>query len=188
MRKLAVFCLFLALCGCASQNAQSPMAGRNLYYPACYRPLEQARQVDSTASEVAKGAGKGFLGGTLAGLAAGGVSALFTGNPMNIVSGAAMGAAGGTVAGGVYGGMDGNEARKQALVTMWSQEYGVSLQGLPFNGAAAVTSLQCYNSAYFDLQRKIDDGAISNYAAAPMLDEIAQGRREAQQLMDGAGN
>lgn len=179
--------LIFCLAGCA--NNQSGLGGNaGLYYPACYQPLQQARQLDSRARDVAYGAGKGFLLGTLAGAVGGAVSALFTGDPLNIVSGAAIGAAGGTVAGGVSGGMQNNTAQKEALVAQWSQEAGRPLEGLGFNGAAATVSIQCYNARLKEVQQEIKDGIMTEMVAEPRLEEIELGRQEAYALMQTANN
>lgn len=183
MAKL-VLPLILALCvaGCASnQGTLAQKAG--LYYPQCYLPLQQARRLDSTARNVAEGAGKGFLLGTLAGLAGGAVSALFTGDPLNIVSGAAIGAAGGTVAGGVGGAMQNNEAQKNALLAQWYPEIEGSIEGLGFNGAAATVSLQCYNKRLQELREEEKDGIITPAIAEPRMQEIELGRQEAYALL-----
>lgn len=174
-----IFCIY----GCATNQTN---IGQNpgLYYPQCYLPLQQARELDSTARNVAEGAGKGFLLGTLAGLAGGAVSALFSGNAMNIVSGAAIGAAGGTVAGGVYGGtMQENQSQKNALLAKWYQEIDGNIEGLSFNGAAATVSMQCYNRRLNELQKEIDSGIITPAIAEPRLQEIELGRQEAYALL-----
>lgn len=178
--------LIVSLQGCSTYNNSEPNAG--LYYPLCYSPLQQARRLDSRAREVAEGMGRGLLAGTLAGLAGGAVSALFTGDPLNIVSGAAIGAAGGTVAGGVAGSMDNNQAEKTALVAEWSQEAGTPLEGLGFNEAAATWSIQCYNKRLADLNKEIDDGIITRQVAEPRFVEIELGRQEAYALLNGAQN
>lgn len=176
--------LTFLLAGCAANSTQQ---GPGLYYPLCYAPLHQARQLDSRAREVFDGMGKGFLTGTLAGLAGGAVSALFTGDAMNIVSGAAIGAAGGTVAGGLYGGMNNNQAEKDALVAQWSQEVGTPLEGMGFNGAAATASAQCYTKRLEELQQEVKDGIITSQAAEPRLVEIELGRQQAYALLrDGS--
>ena len=107
---LGVMILFLA--GCSQNNLGD--SSRPLFFPECYKPLQDAGRLDSKARDIGIGAGKGFLAGTLAGAVGGAVSALFTGDPLNIVSGAAIGAAGGTVAGGVYGASDDNLPEKTA--------------------------------------------------------------------------
>lgn len=185
MQKLLLsLCLIFCMTACATnQTGFGQRAG--LYYPQCYQPLQQARQLDSTARNVAEGAGKGFLLGTLAGLASGAVSALFTGDPMNIVSGAAIGAAGGTVAGGVYGGtMQDNQAQKNALMAQWYREIDGNIEGLSFNGAAATVSLQCYNRRLTELQKEVDTGIITPAIAEPRLQEIELGRQEAYALLN----
>lgn len=183
MKKLAMlFILALVLSGCAS-NPDNLMDKPGLYYPQCYLPLQQARRLDSKARDVAEGAGKGFLAGTLAGLAGGAVSALFTGNPLNIVSGAAIGAAGGAVAGGVYGGMSDNQAQKNALLAQWYPEIEGPIQGLGFNGAAATVSLQCYNKRLEEVRQEVKDGIITQATAEPRMAEIELGRQEAYALM-----
>lgn len=189
MKKL-VFPLLLAfiISGCSQFPGQ---ANNNigLYYPMCYAPLVKARQLDSRARDVAESAGKGFLLGTLAGLAGGAVSALFTGDPLNIVSGAAIGAAGGTIAGGVEGGVNDHEALKTALIAEWSQETGTPLEGLGFNGAAATASIQCYNKRLAQLEQEVKDGIVTRNVIEPRLVEIELGRQEAYRLLESvAGN
>lgn len=183
MKKLALAVIMIScISGCAtSQGGLAQRAG--LYYPQCYLPLQQARQLDSKARDVAEGAGKGFLLGTLAGLAGGAVSALFTGDPINIVSGAAIGAAGGTVAGGVSGGMQNNQAQKNALLAQWYPEIEGSIEGLSFNGAAATVSIQCYNKRLQELRAEEKDGIITPAIAEPRLQEIELGRQEAFALL-----
>lgn len=184
-KSIATVCLALCVAGCA-QSQSSLYDNPALYYPECYEPLHQARQLDSTARNVASGAGKGLLAGTLAGLASGAVSALFTGNALNIVSGAAMGAAGGAVAGGLYGGMNNNNAQKQALIAQWSQETGENLAGLGFTGAAATASLQCYNKRMGELDEEIAKGIVPSSVSAPRMEEIEMGRQEAAALLQGS--
>lgn len=186
MKNLFAMLLIMAfVSGCASNT--SPLGqGGVAYYPMCYSPLQKARQLDSRAREIAEGAGKGILLGTLAGLAGGAVSSLFTGNALNIVSGAAIGAAGGAVAGGVAGGMNNNQAQKDALMAEWSQEAGTPLEGLGFNGAAATWSIQCYNQRLEQLHKEVDAGIISHEAAQPRFVEIELGRQEAYALLNGA--
>lgn len=188
MKKLlALLFVSLLVSGCA-QNSNNPYQNQDLYYPMCYSPLQQARSLDSTARNVAEGMGKGLLLGALAGLAGGGVSALFTGDPMNLVSGMAIGAAGGTVAGGIGGGMDDHQAQKDALMAEWSQEAGRPLEGLGFNGAAATWSIQCYTTRLKELQKEVDDGIIPSYVAEPRLVEIERGRMEAYSLLNAQAN
>lgn len=188
MKKLILFLIMvLSLGGCA-QNSTNPYENQGLYYPMCYQPLQQARALDSTARNVAEGLGKGLLLGTLAGLAGGGVSALFTGDPMNLVSGMAIGAAGGAVAGGVTGGVDDHTAQKDALVAEWSQEAGRPLEGLGFNGAAATWAIQCYTTRLNELQKEVDEGLVQSYVAEPRLVEIERGRQEAYALLRSLGN
>lgn len=175
--------LILCICGCATNQGGLGQNGA-LYYPQCYLPLQQARELDSKARDVAEGVGKGLLLGTLAGLAGGAVSALFTGDPMNIVSGAAIGAAGGAVSGGVYGGtMQDNQSQKNALLAKWYQEIDGNIEGLTFNGAAATVSIQCYNRRLTELQKEVDDKIITPAIAEPRLQEIELGRQEAYALM-----
>lgn len=182
--KKALILLIFCLTGCANQGNFG--ANPTLYYGECYLPLQQARQLDSTAQDVAEGAGKGFLAGTLAGLAGGAVSALFTGDPLNIVSGAAIGAAGGAVAGGVYGGMQSNDAQKEALMAQWNQQTDGAISGLGFNAAAATTSIQCYNKRLAELQKEVDEGIVSPATAEPRLNEIELGRQQAYMLLRNA--
>lgn len=184
MKKMVLPILFLMICvcGCATtQNRGEPKPG--LYYPQCYLPLHQARELDSKAMHIARGSGKGFLLGTLAGLAGGAVSALFSGNPINIVSGAAVGAAGGAVAGGANAAMRDTEAQKNALLAQWYPEIEGSIEGLDFNGAAATLSLQCYNKRLDQLDQDLDAGIISRAIAEPRLREIELGRQEAYDLL-----
>lgn len=189
MKKLLLPAILAALMtsGCAmNQNTLAQKEG--LYYPMCYSPLQKARMLDSRARDIASGAGRGLLAGTLAGLAGGAVSALFTGDPLNIVSGAAIGAAGGAVAGGVYGGMENHQAQKEALMAQWSQEAGRPLEGLGFNGAAATASIECYDTRLTQLNKELDDGIVSFSFAQPRMNEIELGRQEAYALLQGAQN
>lgn len=173
--------------GCATNSGFSEN-GPGLYYPMCYSPLQKARTLDSRARDIAESAGGGLLAGTLAGLAGGAVSALFTGNPIDIVSGAAIGAAGGAVAGGVYGGMESHQAEKDALIADWSQEVGRPLEGMSFNAAAATTSIECYNTRLSELTREVDQGIVPDSFAQPRLQEIELGRQEAYALLQGSQN
>lgn len=172
--------LSLLLAGCA-QNA-GMASSQSLYFPQCYQPLRQAGMLDSRARDIGVGAGKGFLVGTLAGLAGGAVSALFTGDPLNIVSGAAIGAAGGAVAGGVTGAMNDNLPEKNRLMAEWQQETSEDIEGMSFNQAAASISLQCYGKKLADVRKDISLGLMTNEAAQPMLTEIEAGRQEALNL------
>lgn len=180
---LALGAILVCLAGCASQTGLNQNTAA-LYYPACYQPLQDARRLDSRARDVAMGAGRGLLIGTLAGLAGGAVSALFTGNALNIVSGAAIGAAGGTVAGGVAGAMDENTAQKNALMARWNDEIEGNIEGLGFNGAAATVSIQCYDRRLKELREEIKDKIITEAVAEPRLQEIELGRQEAYQLLN----
>lgn len=189
MKKLFLPLALVALLssGCAMNTGYSENE-QGLYYPMCYSPLQKARTLDSRARDIAYGAGKGLLAGTLAGLAGGAVSALFTGDPLNIVSGAAIGAAGGAVAGGVYGGMESHQAEKDALIADWSQEVGRPLEGMGFNAAAASTSIDCYNTRLNQLTREVDEGIVPDSFAQPRLREIELGRQEAFALLRGSQN
>ncbi len=187
MKNFIVMAAILALLGgCSTSSGTLGQSGAGLYYPMCYSPLQQARRLDSRARDIASGAGRGLLVGTLAGLAGGAISALFTGNAMNIVSGAAIGAAGGTVAGGVTGGMQSNQAEKDALMAEWSQEAGQPLEGLGFTGAAATWSIECYNRRLAEVKKEIADGIVPASVAEPRLVEIERGRQEAYALLNGA--
>lgn len=188
MKYAIVAALLVLLAGGCAQNSSTLTTDAGLYYPMCYSPLQQARRLDSRARDVAEGMGRGLLAGTLAGLAGGAVSALFTGDPLNIVSGAAIGAAGGTIAGGVTGAMQNNQAEKDALVAEWSQEAGTPLEGLGFNGAAATFSIQCYNKRLTQLKEEIKDGIVTSQDAEPRLVEIELGRQEAYALLQGGQN
>lgn len=180
--KKGLLCAILAftLVGCSQNNLGN--SGQALYFPACYAPLQDANRLDSKARSIGVGAGRGFLLGTLAGAVGGAVSALFTGNPLNIVSGAAIGAAGGTVAGGVAGSTDDNLAQKNRLMAQWQQTTAEDIQAMSFNQAAATMSLQCYNKRFAEIQKDIKAGAITLEAAQPMLTEIETGRQEASNL------
>lgn len=182
MKNLVLLFIFIfCVSGCATTQYN---VGQNpgLYFPKCYLPLQQARELDSTARNVASGAGKGFLLGTLAGLAGGAVSALFSGNALNIVSGAAIGAAGGAVAGGVGGAMQHNQSQKNALLVKWYQEIDGDIEGLNFNQAAATVSRQCYDKRLQEVQKEVDAGIITREIAEPRLREIELGRQEANIL------
>lgn len=183
-KTLSCMLVLLMLGGCAV-NSGPEGPGSTPYYPMCYSPLEDARRLDSRARDIAEGVGHGLLLGTLAGLAGGAISSLFTGNAMNIVSGAAIGAAGGAVAGGVSGGMQNNQAEKDALVAQWSEEAGEPLEALGFTGAAATWSIQCYNRRLQELDKEVNAGIITRAAAQPRLVEITLGRQEAYALLNG---
>lgn len=181
MRNKAILVLMVCfLAGCSQNNLGA--SNRALFFPACYQPLQQANRLDSKARNIGIGAGKGFLLGTLAGAVGGAVSALFTGDPLNIVSGAAIGAAGGTVAGGVTGASDDNLPEKNRLMAQWQQQTTEDIQALSFNQAAATMSLQCYNKKFAEIQKDIKDGVMTIEAAQPMLTEIEAGRQEASNL------
>lgn len=183
MKHLAiVFALALLASGCARMGNST----QQTYFPGCYRPLQQANQLDDTARNIGVGAGKGLLVGTLAGLAGGAVSALFTGNALNIVSGAAIGAAGGAVAGGVTGGMENRDAQKNSLMAEWIAESGGETQGMGFNQAAATMSLQCYKKQATKIENDLKLGLITEQAAMPMLTEIRAGQQEAYTLFSTA--
>lgn len=172
---------FFLLAGCASTGPGNSQA---VYFPSCYAPIHQAAQLDSRLRDAGIGAGKGFLAGTLAGLAGGAISALFTGNAMNIVSGAAIGAAGGTVAGGLYGGMQDNQAQKESLMSMWNIQTDGATQGMGFNQAAATVAMECYTKQANKIEKDLQLNLITEQAATPMLAEIQAGRVEASNLFN----
>ncbi len=179
-KKVMALLLVCFMAGCSQNNLGG--SDRPLYYPQCYKPLQDAGRLDSKARDIGIGAGKGFLLGTLAGAVGGAVSALFTGNALNIVSGAAIGAAGGTVAGGATGAMSDNLPEKNRLMAQWQQETSEDIEALPFNQAAATMSLQCYNQKFLALQKDIREGLVTSDAAQPMLTETEAGRQEASNL------
>lgn len=166
----------------ASCAATGPGGSQSLYFPGCYAPIQQAARLDSRVRDMGIGAGKGLLAGTLAGLAGGAISALFTGNAMNIVSGAAIGAAGGAVGGATYGAMENNEDQKSSLMALWNNETNGETQGMGFNQAAATVANQCYTKQASKIEKDLQLGLITDQAAMPMLNEIQAGRQEASTL------
>lgn len=180
-----IFCLIMAaaltlpsLAGCASKYGEQRTAVN--YYPACYRPIQDLRNSENDVSRgTAGGAMVGALGGALVGLLASG------GKWQGAVTGAAVGGAGGAMAGNMYA-----QKRKQADDNMrmasYLQELDGDISNLDLAGAAARTSLQCYDRAFTALLAQIRARAISRDAAAQRYSEIAAGREEAIAILGHA--
>lgn len=172
---LAVVLALAVLPGCASKYGEKKVTVN--YYPACYKPIQDLRdrENDVTKGTVA-GAAIGAVGGALLGFLSSG--------------GKVEGAAAGAIAGGVAGGVTGNlYARKQKeaddnrRLASYLQDIDGDISGLDIDGAAARTSLQCYDKQFNVLIADIKANRISRAAAEQRYGEISAGREEAILIM-----
>lgn len=170
--------LFTSLGGCASKYGEQRTTTQ--YYPSCYRPIQDLREREN---DVNKGAGTGALvgalGGALVGLLASG------GKWQGAVTGAAVGGAGGAIGGAMTA-----QAQKQRDDNMRMAAYLENLDGdisnLDIAGAAARTSLQCYDQQFNALLAQIRAKSITRQAAAARYAEITSGRQEAISILGHA--
>lgn len=179
MRKTLTVCLALALMlpvmsGCASKYGEQKTTVN--YYPGCYAPIKDLRDRENTADHyTAGGAVMGALGGALIGL-------LATGKWEGAVVGAAAGGASGAVAGNIYGKRT-KEQEDTARLASYMQNLDGDISNLDIAGAAARTSLQCYDSRFNALVTDIKNRKINRQVAASRFAEISSGREEALAIL-----
>lgn len=163
-----------ALSGCASKYGEQKTAVN--YYPACYAPIQDLREREhNVAKSTAVGGIIGALGGALVGL-------LATGKAEGAVMGGAIGGAGGLVAGNIYASKQQQQDDNIRLAS-YLQDLDGDISNLDINGAAAQTSLKCYNTQFNALLAAIKAKAISRQAAEARFAEIMSGREEANVIL-----
>ena len=165
MRRFTVWILVIMLLGtggCASKYG--PQKTSVNYYPACYGPIADLRNNEhGTAAGTATGAVIGALGGALVGLLATG------GKWQGAVVGGATGGVAGTMAGNMYARKQ-QEADDNRRLASYLQDLDGDISNLDLAGAAARTSLQCYDRQFNQLvaairARQIEAIAILGNAA-----------------------
>ncbi len=175
---LVIPLLLSGLCGCASRYGEQKTTVN--YYPGCYRPIQDLRERENdVAKGTAGGAAMGALGGALLGLLASGGK----------WEGAAAGAVGGAAAGGVMGNIYAQKQRQRddnQRLASYLQDIDGDISDLDITGAAARTSLQCYDQQFALLLRDIRAKAIDRETAAKRFAEISSGREEAIALLGNA--
>lgn len=160
--------------GCASKYGEQRTTVN--YYPACYAPVRDLRDRENDVAKTTVGGGVvGALGGALIGL-------LATGKAEGALVGAAAGGATGVIAGNIY-------AKKQKMaddnirLASYLQDLDGDISRLDIDGAAAMTSLQCYDRAFNALTASIKARQISRDAASRRFAEIMTGREEAASIL-----
>ena len=162
------------LTGCASKYGEQKTAVN--YYPACYAPIQDLRDREhDVAKGTAVGGIVGALGGALVGL-------LATGKAEGAVMGAAVGGAGGLVAGNIYASKQ-HQADDNVRLASYLQDLDGDISNLDVAGAAAQTSLKCYNQQFQALLAAIKSRAITPQAAQARFAEIMSGREEASNIL-----
>lgn len=162
------------LSGCASKYGEQRTAVN--YYPACYAPIQDLRDREhNVAKSTAVGGVLGALGGALVGI-------LATGKMEGAVMGAAVGGAGGLVAGNIYASKQ-QQADDNMRLASYLQDMEGDISHLDVSGAAAQSSLQCYNRQFNALIAAIKAKAVSREAAQARFAEIMSGREEANAIL-----
>lgn len=181
MRCFTVWILVMILLGtggCASKYGTQKTAVN--YYPACYSPIADLRQNEhGTAAGTATGAVIGALGGALVGLLATG------GKWQGAVVGGATGGVAGTMAGNMYARKQ-QEADDNRRLASYLQNLDGDISHLDLAGAAARTSLQCYDRQFNQLVAAIRAHQIDRQSAAARYAEISSGREEAIAILGDA--
>lgn len=181
MKRFTVWILVVLLLGtggCASKYGTRKTAVN--YYPACYNPIADLRQNEhGTAAGTATGAVIGALGGALIGLLATG------GKWQGAVVGGATGGVAGTVAGNIYAKKQ-QEADDNRRLASYLQDLDGDISNLDLAGAAARTSLQCYDRQFNLLVAAIRAKQIDRQSAAARYAEISSGREEAIAILGNA--
>lgn len=183
MRRLVsmvlVLCLVCpALTGCASKYGEQRTTVN--YYPACYRPIHDLRSRENdVAKGTAGGAIVGALGGALLGLLASG------GKWQGAVVGGATGGVVGTMAGNMYARKQ-QEANDNIRLASYLQDIDGDISNLDLAGAAARSSLQCYDQQFRILLTQIKARQITREAAQQRFAEITSGREEAINILGSA--
>lgn len=162
------------LSGCASKYGEQKTVVN--YYPACYAPIQDLRDREhNVAKSTAVGGVIGALGGALVGI-------LATGKMEGAVMGAAVGGAGGLVAGNIYASKQ-QQADDNIRLASYLQDLDGDISNLDVSGAAAQSSLQCYNRQFNALLAAIKSKTISRQAAEARFAEIMSGREEANVIL-----
>jgi len=168
----------IGLCGgCASKYGEQ--STRVNYYPACYQPIQDLRDSDNTVA-------KNTAGGALVGAFAGAMLGLITTGKWQ---GAAIGAATGGVAGTMVGNMYGRKQQEKndnIRLNSYLQDLDGDISNLDVAGAAARTSLQCYDRQFNALLAEIRGRRIAREAAEKRFAEISAGREEAIAILGNA--
>lgn len=174
------FLVISSVPGCASNYGEQRTTVT--YYPTCYQPIQDLRAREhNVAKGTIGGAMIGALGGALLGLLASG--------------GKWEGAVVGGATGGVTGTMIGHsQASRQQMaddnrrMANYLQDIDGDISNLDIVGAAAKTSLQCYDRNFQTLLTEIRSKKISREAAQSRYAEIASGREEAIALLGDAAS
>lgn len=181
MRRFSVWILVIMLLGtggCASKYG--PQKTSVNYYPACYGPIADLRNNEhGIAAGTATGAVIGALGGALVGLLATG------GKWQGAVVGGATGGVAGTMAGNIYARKQ-QEADDNRRLASYLQDLDGDISNLDLAGAAARTSLQCYDRQFNQLVAAIRARQIDRQSAAARYSEISSGREEAIAILGNA--
>lgn len=183
MRRAISILLILFICipvvpGCASKYGQQKTAVN--YYPACYRPIQDLRsREDDVAKGTAGGAIVGALGGAILGLLASG------GKWQGAVVGGATGGVAGTMVGNMYARKQ-QEADDNIRLASYLQDIDGDISNLDVVGAAARSSLQCYDQQFNVLISQIKAHQITREVAQQRFAEISSGREEAISILGNA--
>lgn len=160
--------------GCASKYGEQKTVVN--YYHACYAPIKDLRDHEhDVAKGTAVGGVVGALGGALVGL-------LATGKVEGAVMGAAAGGATGLVAGNIYASKQ-KEADDNVRLASYLQDLDGDISNLDATGAAARSSLQCYDKQFNSLVASIKSRSIAREAAQARFAEIMSGREEATKIL-----
>lgn len=180
MRRLLSIAIILGLglCGgCASKYGEQKTQAS--YYPACYQPIQDLRGSENTVTRnTAGGALLGAFGGAMIGL-------LTTGKWQGAVVGAATGGVAGTMLGNMYGRKQ-QEKDDNTRLNSYLQDLDGDISNLDVAGAAARTSLQCYDRQFQALLTDIRARQITREAAEKRFAEICSGREEAIAILGNA--
>lgn len=174
-------CLMLAMLpGCASSyGVQNTPVN---YYPACYYPIQDLREREHDVTKgTAGGALIGALGGALLGLLATG------GKWEGAAVGGATGGVAGTMMGNAYATRQ-HELDDNRRLARYLQDIDGDISNLDVVGAAAKSSLQCYDKNFQVLLTEIRARKITREAAQQRFAEISAGREEAIALLGDAVN
>lgn len=160
--------------GCASKYGEQKTVVN--YYPGCYGPIRDLRDREYNVAKTTAGSTAfGALGGALIGL-------LATGKVEGAVVGAAAGGATGLVAGNIYAKKQ-QQADDNMRLASYLQDLDGDISNLDVTGAAAKTSLQCYNGKFKELIAAIKAKKISREASAQRFAEIMTGMEEANAIL-----
>lgn len=179
-RILSVMMIFaLGLCGgCAGKYGEQTTQPN--YYPTCYQPIQDLRQSENTVN-------KSTAGGALLGAFTGAVIGLLAtgGKWQGAVVGGATGGVAGTMAGNLYG-RKMKEKDDNIRLASYLQDLDGDISNLDVAGAAARTSLQCYDRQFNSLLAAIRAKQVTRDVAARRFAEISSGREEAIAILGNA--